>query len=95
MAQSIEYLKMQIEIHKMHAMRAHAEIVSGHYKQAQTQRGVEGGGWRDLTDDEKLHKKVIEMESHIRFMTECSETFYDLEQKNIEARASSYLLRGT
>lgn len=53
-----------------YAMFFHAEVVSGAYKLRQTQQGVEGGGWRDLTDEEKLQDSLATMKRHLHRMLE-------------------------
>lgn len=80
MNQKVAYLQVQIEILKMHAMRAPAEIVSGHYKTRKIFHGYHDSEI-ELTDEEKLKYKVDEMKMHIHHMDECASNLYDaLEQ---------------
>jgi hypothetical protein len=59
--------------HMAWLLRDHAEAVSGAYKQRTTQRGKEEGGWRDLSDDEKLDSVIKTMERRCHFIGECIE----------------------
>ena len=61
-----EYGKMQFQMFLARAQFFHAEAVTGAYKLRTTQRGVEGGGWRGLTDDEKLHDCLATMQRHLQ-----------------------------
>lgn len=63
-----DYAKMQFEIFKMRAMRVHAEIVSGAYKQAKVFQLEPEGKERSFTENELLERKVHEMDRHIHFM---------------------------
>lgn len=67
----MKYVDAQLLQHLAWLLRDHAEIVSGAYKQRTTQQGVEGGGWRDLTDEEKLKSAIDTMGRRCRFIGEC------------------------
>jgi len=49
----------------------HAEITSGAYKQRQTQVGVEEGGWRNTTDEEKLTHANQTLHAHMKWLSDC------------------------
>lgn len=65
-------MSKNFQLLQMRAMRAHAEIISGAYKFAQTQQCDSSypGGWRPFTDEEKLKNKIDEMNRHISLMQE-------------------------
>ena len=66
----MNYALHQGKIAELHALRAHAEIVSGAYKL----REITDGAGRPLTDEEKLKDKVDEMRRHIRAVDQFFET---------------------
>lgn len=55
-------------------LRWHAEIVSGAYRQRPIRQGVEGGGWRDLTDEEKLTDSMKVLQAHVRRLHDIADT---------------------
>ena len=65
-----EYGKMQFQMFLARAQFFHAEAVTGAYKLRTTQRGSESGGWRDLTDEEKLRDCLATMNRHLRHAQE-------------------------
>ena len=60
----MKYLEGQIISRFGQLLRAHAETVTGAYKQKRTQQMVEGGGFRDLTEEEKLRDMIAQMGQH-------------------------------
>jgi len=52
-----------------------AKINSGWYKQREIEQGVEGGGWRKLTDEEKLNDSVQILDVHVHDYMDLMEKF--------------------
>jgi len=69
----------QVLQHMAWLLRDHAEAVSGAYRSRCLQRGVEGGGWRDLTDEEKLEATIQTMNRRCHFIGECVDRMLEAE----------------
>lgn len=65
-------------------LKAHAEIVSGAYKQRKSSQmdSSQPDGWRPHTDDEKLHNVMGVMDNHIKFMQDILDHFMEEEHKS-------------
>lgn len=74
-----EFLQEQLIMSHGYALKWHASIVSGSCKQRKLQRGVIGGGYRDLTDEEKVKEAEATLGRHVDRMYELSQL---LEQES-------------
>ena len=83
----LEFGKLQIEEFKAYALLDHARIVSGAYKLAKTEVGVEGGGWRPCTEEEKLQNAMGILERRCQWISDAVEhqaKLMELIEKEVE-----------
>lgn len=84
---ALQFLTVQ-----MRAMRCHAELITGAYKQAnislpipETEDPEDGTmKYRPATDEEKLTSKLREMNSHIKFMQEIEDFAFQKENNETQ-----------
>ena len=75
----MRFVDAQFQLLLARAMVAQAEVSSGAYKHLKTQRFAETGGFRDMTDDEKLEHMVQRAYAHLRLAQECADKIGELD----------------
>lgn len=68
-----EFLQEQMMMTHAYVMKWHASIVTGSCKTRNLQQGVEGGGWRKLTDEEMVKEAEATMNRHMDRLYELSQ----------------------